>query len=569
VNSGTIFIISQDRFVVEMAGRLRLAKIVNLIETFLRDTLTQGDKKSSQEESSPSSAGTKSSSTKNLEVVPEIGPLYFVPDSSQSRDCQQEQEMSQAIPLSEMLSSRSFGSLGEDINFPKLRKMHSMPAVPSTIPYSPLNPVSQPLVMQSTANKIPIEVYTVGDAKNPQPPPRSMRERRPLTNRRGSSDLDQPTVDSVDDLHVMDYLTVPGAVSPSGSFTETRVVPLIPFDELMLIESIGTGRVSTIYRAAWRRNQSASNYIAGSGAVQMVALKVAMVNPSNGDTSHIDELRREADIAARLQHPNICDLVGVAADPECFCLAYEYCEGGSLLSLLSDHTRYYEYLPIALDIAQGMAFLHKKSIIHRDLKPANILLTRDHRAKIADFGMSISNYGQELTAETGTYRYMAPEVIRHESYSSNADVYSFGICLWQLITREIPFATMTPIQAAYAVAEGRRPEIPASTPLRLQEIIRSCWDQDSQRRPSFTYVAMALADYVKMAFSPATVGTLTLQIANEMLATVEGNSTVNVDFSTPVAGAFLPPPPPPAPSNYFNLHYCTNDSSGNLGLEIE
>jgi serine/threonine protein kinase len=250
-------------------------------------------------------------------------------------------------------------------------------------------------------------------------------------------------------------------------------------------------------------------------------------------------------------------------------LAYEYCEGESLLSLLSDHTRYYEYLPIALDIAQGMAFLHKKSIIHRDLKPANILLTRDHRAKIADFGMSISNYGQELTAETGTYRYMAPEVIRHESYSSNADVYSFGICLWQLITREIPFATMTPIQAAYAVAEGRRPEIPASTPLRLQEIIRSCWDQDSQRRPSFTYVAMALADYVKMAFSPATVGTLTLQIANEMLATVEGNSTVNVDFSTPVAGAFLPPPPPPAPSNYFNLHYCTNDSSGNLGLEIE
>ena len=441
-----------------------------------------------------------------------------------------------------------------------LSTSYSMPSIQLQIRNSPTN--------------IPLEVYT--NAATAQAPPTSLRARRPLVNRRGLSDLDRDSADSADSINAMDYLTVPSAAIPSGAPPEARVVPLIPFDELMLIESIGTGRVSTIYRAAWRRNQSTNNVVT-AGAVQMVALKVAMVNPSTSDTSHIDELRREADIAARLQHPNICDLVGVAADPECFCLAYEFCEGGSLLSLLTNHSRYYEYLPIALDIAQGMAFLHKKSIIHRDLKPANILLTRDHRAKIADFGMSINNHGQELTAETGTYRYMAPEVIRHETYSSNADVYSFGICLWQLITREIPFATMTPIQAAYAVAEGHRPEIPASTPLRLQEIIRSCWDHDSQRRPSFTYVAMALADYVKMAFSPANVGTLTLQIANEMLATVEGNSTINVDFSTPVAGPQPTPhfssnygvPPPPPPQSYFNLDYSTNDSCGNLGLEIE
>lgn len=252
----------------------------------------------------------------------------------------------------------------------------------------------------------------------------------------------------------------------------------------------------------------------------------------------------------------------------CFCLAYEFCEGGSLLSLLSDNSRYYEYLPIALDIASGMAYLHSRYVIHRDLKPSNVLLTRDHRAKIADFGMSVANTGQELTAETGTYRYMAPEVIRHESYSSNADVYSFGIVLWQLITREVPFATMTPIQAAFAVAEGRRPEIPPSTPQRLQEIMTACWDQDSQKRPSFTYIAMALADYARLAFSPANVGAQTLQIANEMLANVEGNSNVNVDFSTPVElgrSSSLSDFRPPRPSW---LIQSIGSYGSNVGLEI-
>jgi serine/threonine protein kinase len=153
---------------------------------------------------------------------------------------------------------------------------------------------------------------------------------------------------------------------------------------------------------------------------------------------------------------------------------------------------------------------------------------------------------------------MAPEVIRHESYSSNADVYSFAICLWQLITREVPFASMTPIQAAFRVAQGDRPPIPESTPSRLKEIIVACWDHDSHKRPSFTWVAMALYDYATSAFSPATVSTQTLQIANEMLANVEGNSTVNVDFS--IAPLALNTP--------THQEKNENDDESNVGLEI-
>lgn len=312
----------------------------------------------------------------------------------------------------------------------------------------------------------------------------------------------------------------------SSLFDHHHEVPMIPYDDLMLLDTLGTGRISTVYRAIWHDSSTAKR------DVRQVALKVATMNQLTGSVSDLEELRHEADIATLLRHNNVCEIVGIASDSESFCLAYEFCEGGSLLSLLNDTSRCYEYLPIALDIANGMAYLHSRNVIHRDLKPSNILLTADYRAKVADFGMSVANTGQELTAETGTYRWMAPEVIRHDSYSSNADVYSFGIVLWQLITREIPFATLTPVQTAYAVAEGYRPEIPSSMPSSLKSIIECCWDHDSKKRPSFTYIAMALAEYAKMAFNPAHVGAQTVKIANEMLANVEGNSTVNVDFST-------------------------------------
>jgi serine/threonine protein kinase len=560
-----------------MNGRLRLDTMVTLVEAFLRNALMDASNMIVEQDGAQSlSKHNRSSSMRSVPSSVEVsGPLYIAETGSHSNRLSfltQEQEIRSGVPLSEVLATRSQGNLA-DFTFPPLRKLQSLPSgIPVADAFHPGLTFPPLRKLHSLSGAIPV-TDTLSDQvehnEETQQEEQSKlvatsRERRPLVNRPGLSDLDRPT-DSFDDLSALDFVSVPVLDASAGAPAETRDIPLIPFHELMLIETIGTGRVSTIYRAAWQRGNFVQSHLADTAAVRMVALKVATVNAKTGDTAHIDELRREADIAARLAHPNICHLIGVAADPECFCLAYEYCEGGSLLSLLSDSSRYYEYLPIALDIVRGMAFLHKSSIIHRDLKPSNILLTRDHRAKIADFGMSVNNHGQELTAETGTYRYMAPEVIRHDAYGSNADVYSFGVCLWQLITREIPFATMTPIQAAYAVAEGHRPEIPSFTPRKLHEVIRSCWDQDSHRRPSFTYIAMALAGYAKMAFSPASVGTLTLQIANEMLATIEGNSTVNVDFSTPVAPTSHPPPP----LNYFSPDLSRRDSYSNLGLEIE
>lgn len=386
-NDGVIL----DRFIVEMNGRLRLDKLSRLIEDFL---VQDSDKETT--ESNDSADKSDGSAKSNVQESSTNDPLYYREERPrhdfQSVDLVR--EMEGAVPLAEVLES------SPSLAVPRLTKSHSMQNQPTSF-HLTMRPDQDRGIFDDQSN----ERISRGqeDASNDsradslsdsRPPHR----RRPLVNRKARSDLGVLESESRLELQPLDFVRVPDNVDGH----EGRAVPLIPFDELMLIETIGTGSSSTIYRAAW---QGAPREGQLSG-VQMVALKVAMINSQNGDTAHVDELRREADIAARLEHLNICKLVGVAADTDCFCLAYDFCEGGSLLSLLSDSKRYYEYLPIALDIANGMAYLHSRNVIHRDLKPSNILLSRDHRARISDFGMSVAFAGQELTAETGTYRYM-------------------------------------------------------------------------------------------------------------------------------------------------------------------
>ena len=165
-------------------------------------------------------------------------------------------------------------------------------------------------------------------------------------------------------------------------------------------------------------------------------------------------------------------------------------------SLIQDKSRMYDFLPYVIDIANGMSYLHSLSIIHRDLKPSNIFLDHRNQVKIGDFGMSIEHKGEYLSGETGTYRWMAPEVIRHEHYSINADIYSFGIIFWQLITRHPkPYSEVSPIQAAFASTKGERPIIPPEIPNFLKHIITLCWDDDQFKRPSFANLCMSLNDY--------------------------------------------------------------------------
>lgn len=149
-------------------------------------------------------------------------------------------------------------------------------------------------------------------------------------------------------------------------------------------------------------------------------------------------------------------MVSACRKPPVYCIITEYLSQGSLRAYL--HKLENKSLPlqkliaIALDIARGMEYIHSQGVIHRDLKPENVLIDQDFCLKIADFGIACEEAHCDILADDpGTYRWMAPEMIRRKPYGRKVDVYSFGLILWELVAGKIPYEDMTPIQAAYAV----------------------------------------------------------------------------------------------------------------------
>ncbi len=139
-----------------------------------------------------------------------------------------------------------------------------------------------------------------------------------------------------------------------------------------------------------------------------------------------------------------------------YCIVMEYLPGGSLRSFLEKNNPgsipLKTVVMMALDVARGMTYLHSQGVVHRDLKSDNLVLTKELHVKLADFGVGCQESQCDLfNADLGTYRWMAPEMIKHKHYSKKVDVYSFGIVLSELVTGLVPFHDMTPVQAAFAV----------------------------------------------------------------------------------------------------------------------
>ncbi|XP_057731678.1 serine/threonine-protein kinase STY46-like isoform X3 [Arachis stenosperma] len=224
---------------------------------------------------------------------------------------------------------------------------------------------------------------------------------------------------------------------------------------------------------------------------QDVAIKVLKDDHLNENIQR--EFYQEIYILSKIQHKNVVRFFGACTKPPNHYLVTEYMSGGSMYDFLHIKKAALSLpwlLKVAIEVSEGMKYLHQNDIIHRDLKTANLLMDDKGVVKVADFGVArVNNQSGVMTAETGTYRWMAPEVIEHKPYDHKADVYSFGIVLWELLTGKLPYEHLSPLHAAVGVAQkGLRPEIPRHTHPMLVELIHRCWHQDPSSRPDFTEI---------------------------------------------------------------------------------
>ncbi len=195
-----------------------------------------------------------------------------------------------------------------------------------------------------------------------------------------------------------------------------------------------------------------------------------------------------------VRHPNIVLFLGACTKPPKLCIILEYCEMGSLWTLL--HFTKTE-LPwklrkqIALDIARSVNYLHcfPTPLLHRDLKSLNVLLDNNLTAKLADFGWARMKE-TVMTGKIGTYQWMAPEVIASSHYTEKADVYSFGVILWEIACRKPPYYGIEVSEVAHRVVhQNYRPPIKdGDAPYSWVALTKRCWQKDPGKRPSFSQI---------------------------------------------------------------------------------
>ncbi|XP_071698778.1 serine/threonine/tyrosine-protein kinase HT1 [Rutidosis leptorrhynchoides] len=259
--------------------------------------------------------------------------------------------------------------------------------------------------------------------------------------------------------------------------------------QLFIGNKFASGAHSRIYRGIYKQ--------------RAVAVKMVRIPTHKDETRAMLEQQFKSEVAllSRLYHPNIVQFIAACKKPPVYCIITEYMSQGTLRMYLNKKEPYSlsteTVLRLALDISRGMEYLHSQGVVHRDLKSNNLLLNDEMRVKVADFGTScLETQTQESKGNMGTYRWMAPEMVKEKPYTRKVDVYSFGIVLWELTTALLPFQGMTPVQAAFAVAEkNERPPLPASCQPALAHLIKRCWAAEPSKRPDFTEIVQALEKY--------------------------------------------------------------------------
>ena len=239
------------------------------------------------------------------------------------------------------------------------------------------------------------------------------------------------------------------------------------------------------------------------------------------DPDRLARFTREAQILASLNHPNIAAIYGIEEAEGTRALVLELVEGPTLADRISKGPiPLDEALPIAKQIAEALEAAHEAGVIHRDLKPANIKVREDGTVKVLDFGLAkalapdadgdpsqsptLTEAATRMGVIMGTAAYMAPEQAKGRVADKRADVWAFGVVLYEMLTGRQPFTGQT-VSDTLASVLAREPDwqvLPTDTPLRLEELLHRCLEKDVSER--LRDVGEARIGIARAATAPAT-----------------------------------------------------------------
>lgn len=284
----------------------------------------------------------------------------------------------------------------------------------------------------------------------------------------------------------------------------------IELAKLDIRHEIARGTYGTVYRGAYDGQDVAVKLLDWAEDGMVTSAEAAAIRAS---------FRQEVAVWQKLDHPNVTKFIGASMGTtnlkipsqsatsdshnslpsRACCVVVEYLPGGTLKKFLIRNKRkklaFKVVIQIALDLARGLSYLHSKKIVHRDVKTENMLLDANRTLKIADFGVARveAQNPRDMTGETGTLGYMAPEVLDGKPYNRKCDVYSFGICLWEIYCCDMPYPDLSFTDVSSAVVrQNLRPDIPRCCPSSLASIMRKCWDANPDKRPVMDEVVKLL-----------------------------------------------------------------------------
>ncbi|WRX10051.1 PB1 domain - like 1 [Theobroma cacao] len=321
-----------------------------------------------------------------------------------------------------------------------------------------------------------------------------------------SNDLISPIATELDDV-ILEYESEDAAADirdKDESFSDAMIaemeasiygLQIIKNADLEELRELGSGTYGTVYHGKWRGTD--------------VAIKRIKKSYFSGRSSEQDRLIkdfwREAQILSNLHHPNVVAFYGVVPDGTGGTLATvtEYMVNGSLRNVLlkkDSSLDRHKKLIIAMDAAFGMEYLHSKNIVHFDLKCDNLLINlRDPQrpiCKVGDFGLSRIKHNTLVSGGVrGTLPWMAPELLNGSSsrVSEKVDVFSFGISMWEILTREEPYADMHCGAIIGGILKNSlRPPIPEHCDPDWRKLMEQCWSPNPESRPSFTEITNRL-----------------------------------------------------------------------------